>query len=379
MSEYLLMLPGPTNVDPRVSKAMLKPLINHRGPSFHRFYAEVEEKLRYVFETRNSVIPLTSSGTGGMDFAVSNVVSEGDKVLIPTFGFFCERVAKAVEAFGGQPVKVPTEWGCTVSAEQVVATLERERDVKAVVIVNNETSTGVKVRELREIGKFTKERGIFLIVDAISILGGDKLPVDEWGIDVCATASQKCLACPPGLALVSVSDRVVDLVKRKPARTSYFNLSDYLTYMERGETPYTPSLPLFYALNEALDMVMEEGLEKRFERHRRCAEAFYHAVERLGLQPFPRDKADRSNTVVAVHKPQTIDLVSLVKTMMERYNVVIASGVGVIREKVFRIGSMGVVSSREVTATVKALEGSLLKLGYSVDVGSALEEALKHL
>jgi len=362
----LLMIPGPTTPAQRVMLAMSKPLINHRGPEFKLLLEEIQTDLKYVFQTKNPIIILTSSGTGGMEFAVSNVISKGDTVIVPTMGFFCDRFAEMVEAYGGKVLRIPVEWGSSVKPSTVEEVFAEERNVKAILIVHNETSTGVFVRDLAEISSIAHDHDALVIVDAVSSLGGVELPVDKWGIDACVTGSQKCIAAPPGLALISVSERFIEEAKRVN-RGIYFNLKAYLEYMERGQTPYTPSIPLFYALNEALKMIKEEGLEARIARHKKCAEAFYRAVEALGLEPYPFEREYRSNTVIAVKTPKGIDSEELIKTMRLKHGVIVGGGQGKLRGSIFRIGCMGNISAHEVLATVNALEASLAHLGYGVE------------
>ncbi len=375
----LLMIPGPTTPAQRVMLAMSKPLINHRGPEFKLFLEEIQTDLKYVFQTKNPIVILTSSGTGGMEFAVSNVIGKGDTVIVPTMGFFCDRFAEMVEAYGGRVLRIPVEWGSSVKPSTVEEAFAEERNVKAILIVHNETSTGVFVRDLAEISRIAHDHDALVIVDAVSSLGGVELPVDKWDIDACVTGSQKCIAAPPGLALISVSERFIEEAKRVN-RGVYFNLKAYLEYMERGQTPYTPSIPLFYALNEALKMIKEEGLEARIARHKRCAEAFYRAVEALGLEPYPFEREYRSSTVIAVKTPKGIDSEELIKTMRLKHGVIIGGGQGKLRGLIFRIGCMGNVSAYEVLATVNALEASLAHLGYGVEkIGVGLAEASRIL
>ena len=376
----LLMIPGPASPDHRVLLAMSRRVINHRGPEFKRLLEEIQEKLKYVFQTKNPVVILTSSGTGGMEFAVGNVVGDGDVVLIPSMGFFCDRFARIVESYGGRVSWIPVEWGFPVKPDMVEEAFKKESNVKAILLVHNETSTGVLVKDLPEISRIAHEHGALVIVDAISSLGGVDLPVDRWGIDACVTGSQKCIAAPPGLALVSVSERFVEEAKRKKTRSLYFDLEAYLDYMERGQTPYTPSVPLFYALDEALKMIVEEGLEARIRRHKKCSEAFYRAVEALGLEVYPREPEYRSVTVIAIKVPKGIEAEELRKVMSEKYGVVIGGGHGRLKGLIVRIGCMGNVSAYEVLATVNALESSLAELGYGVEEpGRALAEAGKAL
>ena len=371
------MLPGPTNVPDRVMHAMIKPIIGHRGAEFHALYEEITEKLKYVFQTKNDVFVLTCSGTGGIECAVSNLVSPGDKVIVPVFGVFSERLAEKVKRRGGIPVELSLPWGTAPRASEIKEIVEREPDAKAIFLVYNETSTGVTVRELPEIGRIAKENNLLLIVDAISILGGDKLPVDEWNIDFCITGSQKCIACPPGLAIVSVSQKAWEKIEKTKNKPMYFDLLRMKEYAAKKETPFTPALPIFHALNEALKIIHEEGLEKRFERHRKCAQAFYNAIEALGLTVFPKEKSIRSNTVIAVNVPENVEDNKVRSIMREKYKVLIAGGMGKLKGKIFRIGCMGIISQAEVLTTLNAFGNALKDVGYQLEIEKGLEAARK--
>ena len=371
------MLPGPTNVPDRVMHAMIKPIIGHRGAEFHALYEEITEKLKYVFQTQNDVFVLTCSGTGGIECAVSNLVSPGDKVIVPVFGVFSERLAEKVKRRGGIPVELSLPWGTAPRASEIKEIVEREPDAKAIFLVYNETSTGVTVRELPEIGRIAKENNLLLIVDAISILGGDKLPVDEWNIDFCITGSQKCIACPPGLAMVSVSQKAWEKIEKTENKPMYFDLLRMKEYAAKKETPFTPALPIFHALNEALKIIHEEGLEKRFERHRKCAQAFYNAIEALGLTIFPKEKSIRSNTVIAVNIPENVEDNKVRSIMREKYKVLIAGGMGKLKGKIFRIGCMGIISQAEVLTTLNAFGNALKDAGYQLEIEKGLEAARK--
>ncbi len=371
------MLPGPTNVPDRVMHAMIKPIIGHRGAEFHALYEEITEKLKYVFQTQNDVFVLTCSGTGGIECAVSNLVSPGDKVIVPVFGVFSERLAEKVKRRGGIPVELSLPWGTAPRASEIKEIVEREPDAKAIFLVYNETSTGVTVRELPEIGRIAKENNLLLIVDAISILGGDKLPVDEWNIDFCITGSQKCIACPPGLAMISVSQKAWEKIEKTENKPMYFDLLRMKEYAAKKETPFTPALPIFHALNEALKIIHEEGLEKRFERHRKCAQAFYNAIEALGLTVFPKEKSIRSNTVIAVNIPENVEDNKVRSIMREKYKVLIAGGMGKLKGKIFRIGCMGIISQAEVLTTLNAFGNALKDAGYQLEIEKGLEAARK--
>ena len=369
----LIMVPGPTNVPDRVMRAMTKPIITHRGPEFRALYGEITENLKYLFQTEGEVFTLTASGTGGVECAISNVVNQGDKIIIPVFGLFSERMKEKILRRGGEAVEIPLEWGTAPTADQIKEVVEKEGNVKAIAIVYNETSTGVTVRDLPEIGRIAEENNILLVVDAVSILGGDMLPVDEWGVDICITGSQKCIACPPGLAMISVSEGAWDLIE-KTTKPFYFDLVQTRSFSKRMETPFTPAVPLFYALDEALKMVREEGLENRFRRHKICSEAFYGGIEAQGLTPFP-EKKNRSNTVIAFNTPKNIENTEVRRIMREHYKVVIDVGAGKLRKDIFRIGCMGIISEAETLQTIMALENALADVGYPVKIGRGIEVA----
>lgn len=369
----LIMIPGPTNVPDRVMRAMIRPMIDHRGSEFRNLYKNMVENLKYVFQTEGDVFILTASGTGGVECAVSNIVNPHDKIVVPVFGFFSERLKEKILRRGGEAIELPLQWGKAPKADQVKEVVEKAGDVKAIAVVYNETSTGVTVRDLAKIGKIAKDNGALLVVDAVSVLGGEQLPVDEWNVDLCVAGSQKCLACPPGLSLVSVSKKAWATIEKTP-RSFYFDLVEMKKFGERCETPYTPAVSLFFALDEALKMVREDSLEKRFERHKTCAEAFYNAIEAMGLEPLP-EKEDRSHTVIALRKPADVNNAEVRRMMKERYKVVISGGAGKLREEIFRIGSMGMITEAEVIQTVSALGNALAEAGHPIKTGAGIEAA----
>lgn len=374
--KHLLMLAGPTNVSNRVMQAMTKPIIGHRGSEFHALHESILNNLRYVFQTKNDVFTLTASGTGGVYCAVSNIVNLGDKVIIPVFGIFSQRMRDKIVRCGGKAVELPLEWGEAPTAEQIAQIVDKEKDAKAIAIVYNETSTGVTVRDLRKIGKIARENNLLLVVDAISVLGGDNLPMDEWNVDICVAGSQKCLACPPGLAMVAVNDRAWEVIEKTVARPYYFDLVRMRDYVAKIETPFTPAVPLFHALDEALKMIREEGLEKRFKRHATCAKAFYNAVEALKLKTVSNEKV-RSNTIIAVRMPSGVNNTELRKVMKEQHHVSVSGGQGKLKKLIIRIGCMGIISETETIRTVDALENALNALHYRVEVGTGIKAARK--
>ncbi len=360
--QKLIMLPGPTNVSDRVMRAMLKPIINHRGEAFRHLFMEVAEKSKHLFRTDGDTVILSSSGTGGVEAAVWNIVRPGDIAVVPVFGEFSDRLAETVELAGGKAVRVHSEFGATPTLKQLEDAMLKQGKFKALYLVHNETSTGAAIQYVEQAAKFAREHGAFVVVDAISSLGGYAIPVDEWGIDMCITASQKCLAAPPGLALLSISRRVRDFVESSPPKARYFDLARYIEYGSRGETPFTPALPIFYALDEALNELLEEGLANRVKRHEKNAKALYDGVQELGLKPFAREEV-RSRTVVATLYPGGIDDGVFRRTMSEKYGVVIAGGFGPMKMKLFRVGCMGLVSETHVKTTLNAIKGSLRATG----------------
>lgn len=363
----LIMLPGPTNVPDRVMNAMITPLTNHRGKLAGNLFKEVKEKSREIFGTSGDIVVLTCSGTGGMEAAVKNLIRRGDNVIATAYGEFGHRVAGQLSQSGAEVRKVTAEPGSIPSIEAIETAFDETKEVKALFVVYNDTSTGTAVRWLEKAGKLCSDNHSFLVVDAVSNLGGDDLPVEKWGIDVCVTGSQKCLAGPPGLAILSLSNRAKKYMVENPPSTLYFNLARYLQFADRDETPFTPSLPLFYALNEALTVVLEEGMSQRVGRHRMCADAFYSAFEDMGIHPFAKEEA-RSNTVITLEYPEGLDDLRFRNLLAEKFRILIAGGFGDLKGKIFRIGSMGEVGEYHVLTTLTAISSAMRMLGAK-DVG----------
>ena len=356
--QKLIMLPGPTNVSDRVMKAMLGPIINHRGDSFRELYKGVLDKTRHLFQTEGEVVVLSSSGTGGVEAAVWNLIRPGDTAVVPVFGEFSTRLAETVEMAGGKAVKVTSEFGKVPTLEQLKEAMDRLGRFKAMFLVHNETSTGVAAPYVEEASRLAREHGAFSVIDAISSLGGYAIPVDKWGVDVCITGSQKCIAAPPGLALLSVSRGVVDYLKSSPPKTRYFEIPRYLEYGAKGETPFTPALPLIYALDEALNELLEEGFAKRVQRHDRMSDLLYDGLAGLGMKAVA-EKSVRSKTVVASYYPQGVDDAKFRKSLAHDKGVVIAGGFGPFAGKVFRVGCMGQINEGFVSTTLKAISETM--------------------
>jgi len=349
-------------------------MINHRGPEFHELHSRIIDNAKFVFGTKSDLYVLSASGTGGVECAVRNICWPGAKVIVPVNGVFSERFLDSVNLLGGKGIEIPVEWGNAVTVAQVEDALKKNSPVAAVAIIYNETSTGVTTPSLKEVGELCRKHGALFLVDAISILGGVPLPVDEWGVDICITGSQKCLMTPPGLALISVNQKAWEVIKKVP-RSYYFDLQLCKQFWdEKKETPYTPAVNLFYALDEALQMIREEGLEARYRRHGNCANAMYAAVEAMGLEPYAR-KQVRSTTVVAIKYPSVIDDRKFRGALNTKYRVVVAGGMGKTHGSLFRIGVMGTVSQFEILATATAIESILADQGHKLKLGEGVAAA----
>jgi len=375
-AKKLLMVPGPTNVSDRVMNAMLKPMINHRSSEFTSLVESITEKSRYLFQTKGHIVTITASGTGGVEAISFALVRPGDNVVVPVYGEFGQRLAEAIELAGGNVVKVFAEPGNIPRLDEVKEAIRRTDDLKAVYTVHNETSTGCAVPYIQELARAAHEKGAFMVVDGVSSIGGYSVPVDAWGVDMCVTASQKCIAAPPGMVIISLNDRVAEFLKKTPPTVRYFDLGKHLDFLEHGYTPFTPAVSLYYALEEALAALMEETLEKRVARHARCASQLYSAVELMGLECFA-DKGCRSNTVIAVNYPKGVNDEQFRTMMSEEQGVVITGGFGPLKGKILRVGSMGDVTSAHIQRTVDALARSFSKLGYQVDPKRVADVAVR--
>jgi len=359
------MLPGPTNVPNRVINAMLTPMINHRSDDFRNLYKDIVSKTQAVFETANDIVVLTTSGTGAVEASVVNLIKKDDVVIIPVNGEFSTRLADLIDNYGGKTIRINSPYGQNPPIEKIEEAFENNSNskIKALYVVYNETSTGTTLRYLSKLGDICKAHGAYFVVDAVSILGGDELPVDKWNVDICFTATQKALAAPPGIAPISISKEVKKYMIENPPPSQYLNLKRYFKYYsDNFETPFTPALSLFYAYQEALNIIIEEGMENRIIRHRKCANAFYSGLEALGFTPFA-EASSRSNVVIAVKYLPGIDDKKFRELISTKFKVLLAGGFGELKGKVFRVGSMGEVSSYHVMRTLSAISSSMSILG----------------
>ena len=299
-----LRTPGPTPVPDDIVEAMSNPMINHRGPEFLEIIFQATEQLKQVFMTRNDVFILTASGTGALEAAIVNTLSPDDRVIAASAGSFGDRFIDMAEAFGADVRRLEFEWGEAIDPDAIRQALREEPDAKAVLVTHNETSTGV-THPLEDIARVVKgEFNKLLLVDAVSSLGCIPLPVDGWDCDVVGTASQKGFMIPPGLAFVSMSKTAWEATETATMPKFYFDLKEAQKYLERGQTPFTPNVALFYGLALALDKLHEEGMENVYERHANITKLTRDGIRDLGLELLVEDDRLASNTVTAVKMPE---------------------------------------------------------------------------
>ncbi|HEX75538.1 MAG TPA: alanine--glyoxylate aminotransferase family protein [Dehalococcoidia bacterium] len=348
-----LRIPGPTPCPPEVLQAMSRQMINHRGKEFGELIHSVTAKLKDLFQTKNDVFLLTASGTGGMEAAIVNTLSSGDRVLAVSNGFFGERFADIAECYGAEVKRLSFEWGEPVDPEAVRQALKADPEIKAVLVTHNETSTGV-TNDLGSISTIAKGFDKLILVDAISGLGSIDLPVDAWQCDVVITASQKGWMVPPGLAMVSVSDKAWQAHAEAKMPRYYWDFTKARSYLEKGQTPWTPSVPTFFGLAVSLDMMLTEGLPNIFARHARVASLARSRAKSNGLSLFPDEKY-ASNTVTAIKAPERLNVAKLLQILRDEHDVVLAGGQGNLSGKIFRIGHLGWVTEDDIKEVLEII------------------------
>ena len=378
----ILMGAGPSSVHPRVLQAMAQPILGHLDPDFLEIMDDVMKALRMVFRTSNSLtLPLSATGTAGMEAAFCNVVEPGDTVVLAINGFFCQRMVDIATRCGAQVHTVEYPWGEPVGPD--LSAMEKEMNkhskVKAVGVVHAETSTGV-LSPLPELAALAHRYDALLIADAVTSLGGEEVAIDQWDVDVCYSATQKCLGAPPGLAPISLGHRAVKVLKerRTPVQSFYLNLSNLESYWSENQRRvyhHTAPVSMIYALREAMRIIMEEGLENRIRRHALNAAALRSGLEALGLELFAEPRY-RLNPLTSVKVPEGVNSAQVRLKLREEHNIEIAGGLGDIADRVWRIGLMGYSSSEHSVLTfLSSLEGILPDEGYEVARGAAVAAA----
>ena len=368
--EPLLMLPGPVPMPERVRYAMMRQAINHRSAEFGAVYADCVRVLKTAFGTANDLFVISGSGTAGMEAAVANVGRDREIACLVN-GKFGERLYKISQRYG-KAHEIASEWGTPLNLEALERQLEQGAQV--VTLVHNETSAGIK-NPAQEVGRLARKYDALFIMDGITSIGGDEVDVDAWGVDIAIVGSQKCLAAPAGLAAVSVSGRAWERLTKNPP--FYLDLAAYRKSAagKPMETPYTPAVPLFFALREACLLVEEEGLANRIARHRKMAQAVRAAAQAWGLSLFPKIDArhEYSTTATAISYPAGIKDDEM-RGIIKKMGIIIAGGQDHLKGKIFRIGSMGAIGAPEILATLAATQHALHKLGYKVK-GDGVEAA----
>lgn len=361
---FQLRIPGPTPVPKRVQEAMSVPMINHRGPTFARAITECREGLKWAFQTSNEIIMFPCSGTGGLEAAVVNLTSPGEKAVFVSIGSFGDRFAKIGTAYGAEVVKVDYDWGKGAQPDDVARALDENPEARVLYITHNETSTGV-CNDLAPIAAVAKERGRIIVVDGVSSVGSINLPVDELGLDVVISGSQKGWMLPPGLAFLSVSAAALEFARAARCPRFYFDFNRELEFELKGQTFTTPPVSIVLGLREALQMLREEGLPEVFARHARVADGVRRSVQALELDLFA-DPRYFSNTVTAVRAPRGDGGLNqeLVNTLRDKYQVELAGGQGKLSGQIFRIGHLGDISADDGRQIISRLELALVEIGY---------------
>ncbi|MDE5071511.1 MAG: alanine--glyoxylate aminotransferase family protein [Trichodesmium sp. St16_bin4-tuft] len=379
--KLMLMIPGPTPVPETALLAMAKHPIGHRSGDFSKIMAEVTENLKWLHQTKNDILILASSGTGAMEAGIINFLSPGDRVLCGCNGKFGDRWAEVATAYGLQVEKITAEWGKALDTEKFRQHLEADKDkqIKAVILTHSETSTGV-LNDLETINGYVKAHGeALIIVDAVTSLGAVSIPVDELGLDVVASGSQKGYMIPPGLAFVSVGPKAWTAYETAKLPRYYLDLGKYRKDAAKNTTPFTPPVNLFFALQATLRIMQAEGLENIFARHDRLKSATRAAIKALGLPLLASDKV-ASPAVTAVAPPTEVEAEKVRAIMKKRFDIALAGGQDHLKGKIFRIGHLGFVCERDVTSAIAALEVALRDLGYeSFTPGEALAAASRVL
>lgn len=357
-SERILLGPGPSMVHPRVLRVMTTPLVGHLDPQFLTVMDEVQELLRFVFQTKNEfTLPISGTGTAGMEAALCNFVQPGDEVLIGVIGYFGERLCNIAERYGAIVRRVDKPWGENFSPEEIEAELKK-KPAKLVGLVHAETSTGA-LQPMDEIGAIVHRYGGLLVLDCVTSLGGLPVKIDEWDVDIAYSGSQKCLSCPPGLAPITISERAREVMheRKTPVANWYLDLSLLDNYWGEERTyHHTAPITMIYALREGLRLVYEEGLEARFARHQRHAEILWEGLEGMDLTMHVPVEY-RLPTLSTPRIPEGVDDLAIRKQLLNEYNIEIAGGFGKLAGKVWRIGLMGYSSRVEnVTLLLAALE-----------------------
>ena len=377
----LLMGAGPCNVHPRVIQAMSASMLGHMDPDFVQVLDDVSSMLRLVFKTENTVTwPISGTGTAGMEAALVNVLEPGDTIIIGDNGYFAGRLTEIASRTGANVVQSPHEPGEAVDPDRIRTELKRHAKVKAVAVVHAETSTGV-LTPIPAIAEAAHEAGALLIVDAVTSLGGVELRIDDWGVDVCYSGTQKCLACPPGLSPITFSERAVSVLESRtmPIQSFYLDMTQLRSYFTMRAYHHTAPITMIYGLREGLRLLLEEGVEERWRRHWRAARALWAGLEAIGLDLFAPEER-RLPSLAAIRVPSGVDAAAVRKRLLAEHGIEVSSGLASLADSVWRVGLMGYNATvANVFRFLSALEEALLAQDFELPAGASLAAAQRSL
>ena len=371
MIKQYLLSPGPTPIPNEVALAMAETMIHHRTPQFNKIFDEARKGLQELFGTKNDVLMLASSGTGAMEASVANLFSPGDKVLVINGGKFGERWLNISNAFGLDPIELKVEWGQAVKVGEVEKHLKANPAIQAVMIQASETSTTV-LHPIKEIAKLTQNGPLFL-VDGVTAVGVVPLPLDEWGLDVLVTGSQKALMLPPGLGFIALSDRAWDKTKKAKLPRFYFDLNLERKNQQKGSGAFTPAVSLIFGVRASLQMIQREGVENVYARHDRLCRATRAAAKAMGLKLLAPDNPSPAAT--GIYLPVGIDADALLEYLRDKMNVILAEGQDKLKGKAIRIAHIGYMGAFDVITAIAALEMALRKFGAEIPFGKGVAAA----
>ena len=375
-----LMIPGPTPIPETVLLECAKHPIGHRSSEFSAILKEVYANLKYAFQTENDVFLFTASGTGAMCAALENLINEGDKVLSLIIGNFGDRWAKIARTRGAQVEEIRVDFGEVIDPAVLKARLDADtnKEIKLVTLTHSETSTGA-ANDVKVLAEIIRQHGALSVVDGITSICAMPCKMDEWGIDVLISGSQKGFMTPPGLSFLAASERAWKVFEQCKYPSFYFDWAAHKKAVQGDTTPYTPAVSLIVGLNAALKMIKETGLENIWELHQRHAFALRQAIRALGLRLFVEDNSKASYAITSIYPPEGVSVPDIRKVLKNDYDIVVANGQNALKDKIFRMGTLGFVSDRDIMTAVAALEGTLRKLGYEFQTGSGIKALLNAL
>lgn len=374
LKKAYLMVPGPTNLPQSVLQAMDRAMINHRGPEYEEMFTDCTARLKKIFQTTGDVLTYPSAGTGVMEASIVNFLSPGDTVLVVSIGVFGNRFAEIAANFGLKVEKIDVIWGQPAEPEVLAEKLaqDQEHNIKAIYMTQNETSTGV-TNDIAALMAVCRQHPALKIVDAVSALGAIPMKMDEWGIDVAITGSQKALMIPPGLGFMAVNNRAWQAYETAKLPKFYWDANKVKKSLAKGQNPYTPPVSLIFGLAESLRLIEQEGAEHIFRRHRILAKAMRAGVKALGLELLADKGA--STVVTSVCAPKGVEGKQIQKIMRDKYGVTIAGGQKNLENKIIRIGHLGYVAPTDIIVTLSALEMALKELGVAIELGKGVQAA----